>query len=126
MPRYVILEHTGAISYKPGRHWDLMLEADGRLRTWELNATPSQGIAVQALPLPDHRLDYLIYEGPVSNQRGTVRRWDSGEFETLSETETDLRIELSGQQLQGRLVICRNTEDTESWQVLFEPALPNR
>ncbi len=126
MPRYVILEHTGTASYKPGRHWDLMLEMEGRLRTWELAATPSPCVPVVALSLPDHRLDYLTYEGPISNQRGTVRRWDSGEFEILSETETEIQFNVDGQQLQGRLFLCRDTPDAESWQVLFEPALPNR
>jgi hypothetical protein len=103
-----------------------MLEEEGRLRTWELAATPSPGVPVDALQLPHHRLDYLTYEGPVSHQRGTVRRWDSGEFQLLSAAETQLEIQVSGQLLQGRLVIRRTAASTESWQVLFEPALPNR
>jgi hypothetical protein len=122
VPRYVILEHTGTPTYKPGRHWDLMLEAEDCLRTWELEAMPSRGARVRALPLPDHRLDYLDYEGPVSNNRGTVRRWDAGEYRAVSETESELTVQLHGQQLQGRLRLNRDTADSGVWWVSFEPA----
>jgi hypothetical protein len=122
--RYVILEHTGTPSFKPGRHWDLMLEADGRLRTWELPATPQPRVGLQALPLADHRLDYLDYEGPLSNDRGTVRRWDFGEYQVLSETEFELKIQVCGQHLQGRLFLARRNDQTGLWLVEFNPAPP--
>ncbi|MEX2139583.1 MAG: DNA polymerase ligase N-terminal domain-containing protein [Pirellulales bacterium] len=121
MPRYVILEHTGTPTYKPGRHWDLMLESDGRLRTWELEATPSHGVQVRALPLEDHRLDYLDYEGPVSKNRGTVGRWDAGEYQAISETEGELTVQVHGQQLRGRLHLQRDSADSGIWWVSFEP-----
>jgi hypothetical protein len=119
MPRYVILEHTGTQTYKPGRHWDLMLEAEGRLRTWELLERPSNDESVQAHSLPDHRLEYLDYEGPVSRNRGTVRRWDAGEYQVVSETESELTVQIKGQQLQGRLILC--SDGSGLWQVSFEP-----
>ena len=92
MPRFVILEHTGSADYKPGVHWDLMLEAEDGLRTWELEAPPREGSSVRAAELGVHRLDYLDYEGPVSGNRGSVRRWDSGPFEVLSETSTVIEL----------------------------------
>ena len=58
MPRFVILEHD-----HPERHWDLMLEANGVLRTWRLHAAPELGNTVVATPSFDHRLAYLDYEG---------------------------------------------------------------
>src|SRR5206468_490246 len=59
MPRFVILEHD-----HPTRHWDLMLEARGVLRTWRLSAPPKAGVAIAATASFDHRAIYLDYEGP--------------------------------------------------------------
>src|ERR1700704_4821039 len=79
MPRFVILEHD-----HPVLHWDLMLEAGTALRTWRLARAPSApGEVIDALALPDHRLFYLDYEGPVSGGRGVVKRWDAGEYEPM-------------------------------------------
>jgi hypothetical protein len=100
MPRFVILTHD-----HPHLHWDLMLESGGILRTWrlaeELTGTPPHGgITVEALP--DHRIEYLTYEGPVSGNRGIVSQWDAGTYQTVSETEASMCLDLSGQRIRGR------------------------
>lgn len=97
MPRFVILEHD-----HPFPHWDLMLEAGGTLRTWRLLAEPLPGRTVEAEALGDHRLAYLDYEGPVSGNRGCVRRWDAGTFEWV-EDSTALR--LAGGRCRGEAVL---------------------
>lgn len=74
MPRFVILEHD-----HPVLHWDLLLEAGDVLHTWRLVAPPGAE-PIEATALGDHRRMYLDYEGPVSGQRGTVRRHDAGTF----------------------------------------------
>jgi hypothetical protein len=69
--RYVILHHTGI----PMPHYDLMFELvpGNRLATWRsLDWPVESGTLVERLP--DHRRDYLDYEGPVSNNRGQVTR----------------------------------------------------
>ncbi|HWY86049.1 MAG TPA: DNA polymerase ligase N-terminal domain-containing protein [Gemmataceae bacterium] len=98
MPRFVILEHD-----HPTLHWDLMLEAGLVLRTWRLAKPPEiSGPSIEASPLADHRVFYLDYEGPLSGQRGSVRRWDSGEYEPVAEIEgREIRIRLMGQRLHG-------------------------
>lgn len=76
MPRFVVLEHD-----HPTLHWDLMLEAGDKLRTWRLAQPPEKEAGpIPATALGDHRKMYLDYEGPVSGGRGSVVRWDSGEF----------------------------------------------
>jgi hypothetical protein len=120
VPRFVILEHTGTPTYKPGRHWDLMLEFDGRLRTWELEAAPEDGATIRATGLPDHRLHYLDYEGPVSAGRGAVHRWDSGSFQLLSETEDQQQFSLDGARLKCRLRLDRDSFDRDQWLASFE------
>jgi hypothetical protein len=99
MPRFVILEHD-----HPYLHWDLMLEAGAVLRTWRLAAAPMPGESVAAEPLPDHRLMYLDYEGPVSNNRGHVQRWDWGNYEG-DLGGGDIRVTLSGQRLSGEAML---------------------
>ncbi|HEV2971076.1 MAG TPA: DNA polymerase ligase N-terminal domain-containing protein [Pirellulales bacterium] len=87
-----VAEKKGTVPLSAGRlrtsgvHWDLMLESGAALRTWALAAEPASDILIAAEQLPDHRLAYLDYEGPISGDRGTVIRWDAGHFELLSET----------------------------------------
>ena len=113
MPRFVILEHD-----HPERHWDLMLEVDGMLRTWRLHAPPALGRAVAATPSFDHRLAYLDYEGPVSGGRGTVQRWDAGTFEWDTETDGQKTFRLRGAHLSGRARLYRTGE---AWGFVCEP-----
>jgi hypothetical protein len=100
MPRFVILEHD-----YPSLHWDLMLEAGEILRTWRLQEVPEPGKRIAAEASFDHRKVYLNYEGPISGNRGTVRRWDEGEYHpTLGENtaEAILDVTFYGKRLHGR------------------------
>lgn len=98
MPRFVILEHD-----YPELHWDLMLEAGEVLHTWRLAQAPENSAeAIPATALGDHRRLYLDYEGPVSGGRGTVRRWDAGEFVAAAETAPDRHaFKLHGARIYG-------------------------
>ncbi len=109
MPRFVILEHD-----HPTLHWDLMLEHGAALRTWRLAEPPQAGKTVAATALADHRRLYLDYEGPVSGNRGQVRRWDAGTYEgELPAAGAAVEIEIRGQRMGGRAVLRRQGE--EQW-----------
>lgn len=108
MGRFVILEHD-----HPHRHWDLMLEAGDRLRTWRLAAPPADEITVDAEAAPDHRHAYLDYEGPVSGGRGTVVRWDAGTFTTELDEPERLVVVLAGGRYCGR--VCLSCDAEGSW-----------
>ena len=95
MPRFVVLAHDW-----PTPHWDLLLEAGPVLKAWRLLAEPGVGRAVPALANYDHRLVYLEYEGPLSGDRGSVRRWDAGTFEGEL-GESGWRVRLRGERLDG-------------------------
>lgn len=106
MPRYVILEHD-----HPVLHWDFMLEDGAALKTWRLLSPPRPGAAIAAEALPDHRPLYLDYEGPVSGNRGRVRRWDWGtyEWETPPNAEGgEVAVRLRGKQVTGLAVLARS------------------
>jgi hypothetical protein len=111
MPRFVILEHN-----HPSLHWDFMLEAGDVLRTWRLAAPPAPGGSVPALAAFDHRRIYLDYEGPVSGDRGTVRRWDGGNFAWLAQEEGKVVVRLEGRRLCGT---ARLEESGGEWRWTF-------
>ncbi len=96
MPRFVVLTHD-----HPFLHWDLMLEQADALRTWRLKQPPDTQGPIAAEALPDHRLAYLDYEGPVSGDRGTVTRWDAGTYEMLESTSNRIVVHFAGKKLVG-------------------------
>ncbi len=103
MPRFVILEHD-----HPELHWDLMLERGAALRTWRLARPPvTPGARIAAVALPDHRPHYLDYEGPVSGGRGTVKRWDTGDYAIDAEDGAALRVRLRGARVNGAARLVR-------------------
>ena len=100
--RFVLLEHRWN-----GVHWDLMLEAGPQLRTWALEHLPVPETDIPATSLPDHRVLYLDYEGPISNDRGSVRRVDRGTYEPVCWTDDRLVIRLFGDQVIGEAELVR-------------------
>ena len=74
--QFVILEHD-----HPYLHWDLLIEDGDFLASWRLLDLPHVGMRARATPLPVHRREYLIREGPVSGNRGSVRRLHAGWLE---------------------------------------------
>jgi hypothetical protein len=121
LARFVILRHEGSADYKPGVHWDLMLQSGRSLKTWALAELPATGRAIEAEQLPDHRSAYLDYEGPISGGRGSVHRWDQGHFQIISESAERWIVTLDGRELRGRLVLCRAAAGSARWQCTFEP-----
>lgn len=83
--RWVLLRHD-----EPGggHHFDWMFEAPGHagLVTFRLAEVP-RGTSFEAERLPDHRREYLQYEGEISGGRGRVSRVEEG-WLRMSWTET--------------------------------------
>lgn len=107
MPRFVLLRHETPPDYGRASHWDLMFETGDVLRTWAIEELPTPGKAIAAEPLADHRLAYLDYEGPVSGNRGEVRREDAGDYEMVEDEAERFVVLLHGQHLQGRFELQR-------------------
>jgi hypothetical protein len=90
---FVILHHT---DYGED-HFDVMFAVGGVLRTWQLLSDPREipvGDSISASPLPDHRLAYLSYEGPVSRDRGFVERLVAGTYEADGWESETICVEL--------------------------------
>ena len=88
--RFVILKHD-----HPFLHWDLLLEEESSARTWRLLRKPCLSEPIAAEPLAPHRLMYLDYEGPVSENRGHVERVLAGTYEQDSSSDDRCRLKLA-------------------------------
>ena len=112
MPRFAILTHD-----HPFWHWDVLLEKEAVLRAWRVLAAPDSLGPLALEPLPDHRMLYLDYEGPVSGDRGEVRQWDAGTYEMVTESEVQLIVDLQGRRLRGRFCLTQSAVGW-NWQQL--------
>ncbi len=113
MPQFVILTHDW-----PDLHWDFMLESNGVLKTWRLQSQPTAECELEAIPIADHRLHYLTYEGPVSMNRGTVHQFEHGEFSYIhhrDETEPQWPggLQLDGKTFQWNAKFIREGQRTK-------------
>jgi hypothetical protein len=96
MPRFAVLSHDW-----PFPHFDLLLENEASLLAWRLSSWPPEpGCTFERLP--DHRLHYLDYEGPVSNGRGRVLRVDAGQFEWIA-PPPPIQVQLASDRFTGPL-----------------------
>ncbi|MEI8379343.1 MAG: DNA polymerase ligase N-terminal domain-containing protein [Planctomycetota bacterium] len=110
MPRYAILTHDF-----PFPHWDFLLEEGESCRTWRLLSAPNSSDEIIAERLPDHRLLYLTYEGPVSGNRGSVSLWDTGTYESITDGANDFSVKLSGRTLKGIVHVTLGGDGSFRW-----------
>lgn len=103
--RCVVLFHQGGFR----EHWDLMLEVRNTLWTWRLAKLPTINQKILGERIADHRTHYLDYEGPVSNNRGTVNRIRTGSYRWVKESPNYFAV------LQF---------ENESWELMFENEKP--
>ncbi|MGD9644585.1 MAG: DNA polymerase ligase N-terminal domain-containing protein [Pirellulales bacterium] len=122
MPRFVVLFHECPGGSPRPSHWDLMLETDGALRTWALARAPDEATEQLAERLPDHRIAYLDYEGPVAGDRGHVMRWDAGDYRELIAEPQHLVIELRGMRLRGEVTLDCDAADAQRLRFTFSPS----
>ena len=126
MPRFILLEHTGAPDDPAGRHFDLLLEAGEVCLTWRLAEIPSPaGPAVVAVEITPHRLGWLDQlAGEVWGGRGFARRIDGGTYEPALERNAE---DAPPERIHVRLVGDTSTQSlrlarfTEGWTARIDP-----
>ncbi len=113
MPQFVILEHRWN-----GVHFDFMVESPGEnrpLRTWAIDVESFEqlrsGLTLPARSLPDHRREYLTYEGPISGDRGHVTRCDEGVCEVICWEHQGVSLRVHGRQLDGLVELAESASD---------------
>ena len=115
MTRFVVLRHESP----RGLHWDFMFETGPVLATWALARPPDSTEAMVAEVLPDHRLEYLDYEGPISGGRGSVTRWDRGTCAVERRSDAELVLSLAGDKLAGRATLMRLPDEPTRWRFSY-------
>ena len=126
MPRFILLEHTGAPDDPAGRHFDLLLEAGEACHTWRLAEIPSAaGLPVAAVAIAPHRLAWLDHlAGEVSGGRGFARRIDGGTYEPALEGSIEgssperIHVRLVGDRSTRLLLLVRGAE---RWTARIDP-----
>lgn len=116
MPRFVVLLHVTPPGFARPTHYDFMLERDGIMRTWVLPIEPLPGVLQIAQQIHDHRLDYFDFEGEIAGNKGHATRWDRGDYATLSESETELVVQLAGGALSGIVKLTRLHDTSPQWE----------
>lgn len=119
--RFAVLRHQVPTTAGRADHFDLLLEWSGVLLTWELTVQPLQGDGFcHARKLPDHRLHYLDYSGPLSADRGTVQQVAAGRLAWLCRPEEGAGLwsaALTLPPLQWQLALTAPTIACPDWVV---------
>lgn len=128
-----LLLHTppggaGARTRADAPHFDLLVEPPtpfpppdaGRLWTARLDLAPADWAKAGAFPLTvisPHRREYLTYEGPVSGNRGEVKRVDEGTACALQWEADTIELEMNLRGFSGRLTLRQVAGDAWTAQV---------
>ncbi len=112
--RFVVQEHQSS-----RLHYDFRLEITASptggewvLKSWAVpKGVPIEaGIKHLAVAVEDHPVDYIDFEGTIPEGlygAGTVRIWDSGQYELIKRTSKELEFTLKGKRLEGRYVLIQ-------------------
>lgn len=117
--RFVVLHHVPGAGFDrtDHEHFDWMFESDDGLRTWATTVCDFDhcDLELRGRSLPPHRIAYLDYEGPVSGDRGTVRRVLSGTYTITDDGDDRFAANLSIDGNGGTFkVTLRNDSDSNN------------
>src|SRR3984957_19255942 len=98
---FVIQEH-----HARRLHYDVRLERDGVLVSWAVpkGVPDDPGVNHLAVHTEDHPLEYGSFEGEIPRGQygaGSMTIWDSGRYETLKWTKSEVKVRLHGQRVTG-------------------------
>lgn len=127
--RYAVLHHTGIA--RP--HFDFLFEIEPNAAGLTALRCPRWPPEISDLleELPEHRLIYLDYEGPISGDRGSVTRVDAGEIDVadlaIDPPTLGLTLRSSREVSRTELTLTHAFDETTSaahWVVATLHALP--
>ncbi len=102
--KYVIQKHDAS-----HLHYDLRLEIEEIARSWAIPKEPSKedGVKRLAIQVEDHSLDYMNFEGKITEGygKGTVKIWDKGYWEPESIKKNKIVGFIHGKKLKGRFTL---------------------
>ena len=122
--RFSIAKHEMPANSSRHSHFDLFLESEGTLMTWELTSLLTTQNNQVVRRLANHRLVYLDFQGPLSDDRGTVKLVDTGSLEWVTLESERLISRINGQTTDGILTLTSEDSSTDDvWNLTFEPVV---
>jgi len=104
--RFVVHEH-----HATHLHWDLRLEMDNVLKSWAVPKEPplEAGVKRLAIQVEDHDLDYIDFEGEITEGygKGTVKIWDKGECDLKLKEKDKIEVIFHGKKLKGSYALVK-------------------
>ena len=121
MEEFVILHHQMLDDSPRPSHWDLMFQQQQELLTWAIKSNPFEVFdQIPVRRLPNHRLEYLNYEGEISGGRGMVKQLAKGKFRWVAKQDlnnwTASLVLQAGSQCTVQLQDCQTI--SFSWKQL--------
>lgn len=121
MPRFVVQEH-----HARSHHFDFRLEKEGVFKSWAVpKGLPEEpGVKRLAVQVKDHNLEFGGFEGSIPTGEygaGTIRIWDTGEYDLAEWSESRIAFTLCGKRINGNFVMVRfKGPDTAKWLLIRE------
>lgn len=104
--KFVIHYHT-RLGHAP--HWDLMLEKDKDLETFQLQISPDKlAKAISPVKLTkifDHSPRFLTYQGPVNKGEGNIVMVEKGQYQISEIEPCHYEILFQGQKILGKFIL---------------------
>lgn len=112
--RYCVQEH-----HARNLHYDLRLEYEGVAKSWAVPKKPEFGLGEKrlAVQVEDHDLEYMKFEGEISEGygAGTVKLWDEGFYEPINIEDKKWVIMIDGKKLKGEFILLHFKEKNWLW-----------
>lgn len=117
--KFVIQEHHAS-----RLHYDFRLEMDGVAKSWAVpkGMPEKRGEKRLAIQVEDHSVDYMDFEGEISEGYGAgqVIIWDKGEYQLLKRDEKGIKVKLEGEKVKGTYVLIKFPKAGENAWLLMK------
>ncbi len=119
MPKFVLHKHQSRTL-----HYDLRIQTGLRLKSFAVpKGIPPQGKKHLAIYTGTRALTALKFEGDIPEGQygaGTIKIWDSGNFDMLEKSKTKFLCDFKGKKLKGKYALVKFERAGENNWLFFK------